>query len=143
MRLRYKYACDINHFYTDSWKNKLVPHLKQPRIFQNTKFRAKLKIPEHGTKTVLFGCFGQQFWKPLSCLKSALPNLSICKVSCKTMNVWDQERPNLSIFRQNFEETYCHIWRKHSWICQSKRNPCNTKKIKFRTKFLIIWVNLD
>ena len=122
-----------------------MPHLKQPRIFQNTKFRAKLKIPEHGTKTVLFGCFGQQLWKPLSCLKSALPNLSICKVSCKTMNVWDQERPNLSIFRQNFEETYCHIWRKHSWICQSKEIHVTPKKLNLGQNSLLfgyIWIKI-
>ena len=40
---------------------KLLSHLKQPGIFQNAKFRAKLKILEIGTKLA----FGEQFSKTI------------------------------------------------------------------------------
>ena len=42
-------------------KNKLISHLKQSRNFQYARFCAKSKILKLGTKSALFGCFGQQF----------------------------------------------------------------------------------
>ena len=42
-------------------KKQLISHLKQPQNFQYTNFCAKSKFLKLGTKSVLFGCFGQQF----------------------------------------------------------------------------------
>ena len=54
-----------------------------------------MKIPKSGIKNALFGCFGARiFRKLLSYLKSALSNLSICKILRKkiqTVSIWDQK----------------------------------------------------
>ena len=44
---------------------KLLSHLEQPRIFQNAKFRAKLKTLKFWTKIALYGCFVKQFKNPI------------------------------------------------------------------------------
>ena len=42
-------------------KKKLISYLKQPRNLQYANFCAKSKFLKLGTKSALFGCFGQQF----------------------------------------------------------------------------------
>ena len=54
-----------------TFEKKLLSHLKQPRIFQDAKFRPKLKSLKFGTNIALFGCFGC-----FSYLKSAPCDLS-------------------------------------------------------------------
>ena len=49
-------------------------------IYRIAKFRSKIRIFKFGTRNALFGCFGQQFKKPLSYLKSAPSNLRYYKV---------------------------------------------------------------
>ena len=39
-------------YFSAGISKKLLPHLKQPQIFQNAMFRAKLKIFKSGTETV-------------------------------------------------------------------------------------------
>ena len=58
-----------------------------PQISLIAKFHAKIKILTVSTKDALFGRFGQQIWKKLfSYMKTALLNLSYCKVWCKNKN---------------------------------------------------------
>ena len=54
---------------------------QRPPIDLIAKFRKKTRILKFGTKNVLF--LGSNFEKPLSYFKSALSNLSYCKVWCK------------------------------------------------------------
>ena len=62
-------------------------YLKQPYIFQNAKFHAKLKILKFGTKNGFIWVFlDWNFKKPLSYLKSTPSNLSSCKVLSKNKN---------------------------------------------------------
>ena len=61
--------------YCHIWKQCVIP-----------KFRAKIKIIKFGTKKTLCWCFGPQFWKLLSHVKSAFSNSSYCKVWCKNEN---------------------------------------------------------
>ena len=75
--------------------------LKQPWIFQNTKFHAKLKTFKVGPKLLYLDVFGGKFKKLLSFLKSTFSSLSKSNVSWKTKKTWNV-RPKihyLGIFR--------------------------------------------
>ena len=49
---------------------------KHPRIFQNAKFRERVKMSKRWTKNVLFEYFGLEIWKKqISYLRSAPSNL--------------------------------------------------------------------
>ena len=50
-------------FFRLTFERKLLLHLKQPRILQNAKLHAKLKILKFGTKYALFGYFWAEILK--------------------------------------------------------------------------------
>ena len=75
-------------------------------------FSVKLKIFRFEIKTTLFGYFGQQFYKtiviPVSNRYSLFFQNAKFHAQLKSMSL-APKIPNLGIFRQNFEENYCHI----------------------------------
>ena len=75
--IKIPFGCFSSSFqnYCHIWKQCVIP-----------KFRAKIKIIKFGTKKTLCWCFGPQFWKLLSHVKSAFSNSSYCKVWCKNEN---------------------------------------------------------
>ena len=85
----------FRYFWTGTWKQYCHIWNQQPRICLIVKFRGKTKMPKFGTKmpylggtkNALFGYFLVRILKKLlSYLKSALSNLSTCKISRKNKN---------------------------------------------------------
>ena len=84
---------------------------QRPPICVIAKFRTKIGILKFGTKNLLFGCFGQHFWKTnvmfeISTLEFVLLQNFVEKWKCLN---WDQNAL-FGYFWAIILTGYCHIW---------------------------------
>ena len=114
--------------------------MKQPQIFQNAMFPAKLKILTFANKNVLFRYFSAGILKnycyiwnqcPLICLNAKFhARIKILPLELKSV-IWEIWAPIL--------KSYCHIWHQHPRTGLIAKFCVKIKIIKFGNKKCLIW----
>ena len=114
---------------------------QRPPICLIVKFRRRIRILKFGTKNVLFGCSGQQFWETIfifeisglefALLQSLAQKIKILKVG--TCQICKSAR--FAYFRAG-------MWNQHPRICLVVKFGAKTKIVKVFDQKCLIWVYL-
>ena len=107
-----------------------MSHFKQPQIFKNTRFCAKLKVLKLGSKIFLSGCFGQQSEKTIVIFEiSTLKYKCKVKHKTKTLELWDQKYFISVFLGKILRKTINIIEISTLEFVKKKNNSCKAKQI--------------
>ena len=123
-----------------TYEKTLLSHLKQPRIFQNPKFRAKLKILKFWTKIALFECFWTEIWKHYWHILNQRPQLCLIARFRVKIKMW----PKILfwvILDKNLKKLFSYLKLTPSNLsnCKVSRKNKNSKIWNQRWPICVFW----
>ena len=116
---------------------------QHPQTCLFAKFHQKTKIPNFGTKNVLFMYFWAGIWKQYYYIWNPHPRICLIAKFCEKNppNYWTKN-PSFGYFCPTILKKYCYIQNQHLQICLCAKFPEERKIPKFRTKnalFEYLW----